>query len=96
MLTYAYYSKVQNRFDSISNIMIDDVVAHQFIGKHDVIGDIEDIRTKIHSTYWIRCLLREICKGYKDSNGDFYANAACTVPIIWDDYVLYYITDLSG
>jgi hypothetical protein len=35
---------VQNRFDSITNIAIDDVAMQQFIGRHDVLHEIEDVR----------------------------------------------------
>ena len=94
-LTYTYYSRVQNRFDSISNIIINDVPTQQFIGEHDIINEIEDIRSKIHSIYWIRGILREVFPGYKSTNGNYYADYGCTVPIVWDDYVLYKITDFS-
>ena len=95
-LTYAYYSRVQNRFDSISNIIINDIAAHQFISEHDIINEIEDIRSKIHSIYWIRAILREVFQGYKGKDGVYYADSYCTVPIVWDDYVLYHITDLNN
>ena len=77
-LTYAYYSKVQNRFNSISNISIEDVPLQQFIGEHDVYDEIEDLKTEIQNFYWIHAGLRDVQWGYyyTDLYGNgFYANA---------------------
>ena len=95
-LTYAYYSKVQNRFDSISDITISDVAMQQFIGQKDILDEIEDIRCQIQSIYWIRAMLRETASGYYAADGGYYIDKACTTPIEWDAYVLYHITDLTS
>lgn len=63
-LTYAYYSKVQNRFNTISNIEITDVPLQQFIGEHDIFEEIEDIKTEIQGFYWIHASLRDIQRAY--------------------------------
>lgn len=94
-LTYAYYSRVQNRFDSITNVIINDVPVHQFIGEHNIIDEIEDIRTKIHSVYWIKASLREVVNGYLNNDREYFVDRACTVPLVFDNYLLYHITDLA-
>ena len=71
-LTYAYYSKVTNRFNTISNIEIDDIPLQQFIGAHDVFAEIEDIKTEIQGFYWIHANLRDIQHAYYYS--DLYGN----------------------
>lgn len=77
-LTYAYYSKVQNRFNTISNIAIDDVPLQQFIGAHDVFAEIEDIKTEIQGFYWIHATLRDIQHAYYytdlNGNGNYFTS----------------------
>ena len=73
-LTYAYYSKAQNRFNTISNIVIEDVPLQQFIGAHDVYKEVEDIKTKIQSFYWIHATLRDVQHAYYYT--DLYGNGA--------------------
>lgn len=63
-LTYAYYSKVQNRFDTITDIAITNEPLVQFIGQHDIIEEIEDVKVEIQDIYWIHAMLREICPAY--------------------------------
>lgn len=71
-LTYAYYSKVQNRFNTISNVEIEDIPLQQFIGAHDVFEEIEDIKTEIQGFYWIHAALRDIQRAYYYT--DLYGN----------------------
>ena len=63
-LTYAYYSKVQNRFDSISDIAITNEPLSQYIGKHDILKEIQNVKVEVQDIYWIHCMLREIRPAY--------------------------------
>lgn len=90
-LTYAYYSRVQNRFDSITNITIDDVAMQQFIGRHDVLHEIEDIRVQIQGIYWLRAILRETATAYKRNDGYYYTSAIGNIKVDWDPLILYYV-----
>lgn len=59
MLTYAYYSnEFKDNFDTINKIAINLVPCKQFIGKHNIIKEIENIKEKIHSIGYLRFTLR--------------------------------------
>lgn len=104
-LTYAYYSKVQNRFDSISNIKISDEPLVQYIGEHDIINEIEDVKTEIQGFYWIHCMLRDIQNAYYnvvEIDGELYGKYFRTEQcypndiIDFDPYILYKITNMTS
>ena len=102
-LTYAYYSKVQNRFDSISDIMILDAPLEQYIGAYDIIDEIEDVKTEIQGFYWIHCMLRDVQDAYYNTVlqdgkmiGKYFTNAACTQELEFDPYVLYKTKNLTA
>ena len=102
-LTYAYYSKVQNRFDSISDIDILDAPLEQYIGEHDIINEIEDVKTEIQGFYWIHCMLRDIQEAYYNvvlqdgkAIGKYFTTSACTEELEFDPYVLYRIRNLTS
>lgn len=104
-LTYAYYSKVQNRFDSISNVFILDEPLVQYIGAHDIINEVEDIKTKIQGFYFINCHLRDVQSAYCETvyqNGQYidkyYSAIQCRAEdlITLDPYVLYEIKNISS
>ena len=95
-LTYAYYSKTQNRFDTISNIQLHDIAMQQFIGEHDIIKEIENLRYMIHDIYWLRATLRDIVEVYRDKKGSYYYDKDCTELIDWDEYPLYKVTESTG
>ena len=104
-LTYAYYSKVQNRFDSISNIKISDEPLVQYIGEHDIINEIEDVKTEIQGFYWIHCMLRDIQNAYYnvvEIDGELYGKYFRTEQcypndiIEFDPYVLYKIINMTS
>lgn len=102
-LTYAYYSKVQNRFDSISDIEILDAPLEQYIGEHNIIDEIEDVKTEIQGFYWIHCMLRDTQEAYYNTVmqdgkmvGKYFTTAACTTELEFDPYVLYRTTNLTG
>lgn len=89
LLTYGYYSKTQNRFDTISNIELHDIPTQQFIGECDVFKKVENLRYMIHTIYSIRAYLREILDVYTEGDGKYYIDSAKTIPVIWEDYILY-------
>lgn len=93
-LTYGYYSKTQNRFDAISNIVLVDVPGHQFIGEHDILEEILNPSSVIQEFYWLRAVIREIIPIYKSNQGKMYFDRNQTRPVDWDDYVLYKVTNL--
>lgn len=102
-LTYAYYSKVQNRFDSISDIMILDAPLEQYIGAYDIIDEIEDVKTEIQGFYWIHCMLRDVQDAYYNTVlqdgkmiGKYFTNVACTQELEFDPYVLYKTKNLTA
>ena len=102
-LTYSYYSKAQNRFDSITHINIIDAPLEQFIGQYDIIDEIEDIKTEIQEFYWIHCMLRDVqnayCKRVLENGAyvyKYFSNKDCTYSLNFDPYVLYRITDLDN
>lgn len=92
-LTYAYYSRVQNRFDSIVNIDIDDIAMQQFIGRHDIINEIEDVRIQIQGMYWLRAFLREVAIAYKRDGDNYYTSATGNILVDWDPMILYHVCD---
>lgn len=101
-LTYAYYSRVQNRFDSVTDFAITDVPLLQFIGEHNIFDEIEDVKVEIQSFYRLRCILREIQPVYynidNDGNGHYYRSQSC-IPgdyMVFDDYVIYSVQDLAN
>ena len=104
-LTYAYYSKVQNRFDSISNIKISDEPLVQYIGEHDIINEIEDVKTEIQGFYWIHCMLRDVHPAYYNieideqgnEHGYYYRTAQCAPndKIVFDSYAMYLVTNMT-
>lgn len=90
-LTYAYYSKVQNRFDSISEVSIVDAPLEQYMGEHDIINEIEDVKTEIQGFYWIHCMLRDIQNLY-EKNHVYYTTEDYTTQFNkFDPYVLYLV-----
>jgi hypothetical protein len=88
-LTYSYYSRVQNRFDTITDIEILDAPLEQYIGEHDIIGEIEDVKTEVQSFYWINCSLRAIYPLY-EKNGEYYTDPNRTNKMInYDAHAIY-------
>ena len=71
-LTYAYYSRATNRFNSITSIAIDDIPLEQYIGDHNIFEEIEDIKTEIQGFYWLHANLRDIQRAYYYT--DLYSN----------------------
>lgn len=96
-LTYAYYSRIQNIFDSIVDVEISDDILLQFIGEHDIINEIEDIKTSIQDFYFIHCMLRDIHKVYYFDNQYYRSDRCFDEDVVeLDPYVLYHVFDKNG
>ncbi|MBE6148223.1 MAG: hypothetical protein E7167_01730 [Firmicutes bacterium] len=53
-VTYSFEDSSMNTFDTIIDVQMDDVVAHQFIGYYENIIDVvEDLKTKISNFYYL-------------------------------------------
>ena len=61
ILTYAYYNKAASRFDVVENVHSEDIPLQQFIGYHNVLDELQDIKTEVRNIFYIRSFLREIC-----------------------------------
>ena len=59
-LTYAYYSKTQNRFDLVKDVIVETIPLKQFIGQHDILQESENIKTEIQDIYRVHAALREV------------------------------------
>lgn len=70
-LTYAYYSQEKNRFSSIEDIQIQDVPLMQFIGEHNILEELQNVKNQISGLYWLRATKRDIYTIYR-RNGQFY------------------------
>lgn len=93
-LTYAYYSRIQNRFDSITDVIIQDCPLEQYIGKQEnIIEAIENVKTKIYNFNYIHCSLRDIQNAYykteDEENRKYYKTLDCKEELEYDSYVLY-------
>lgn len=74
-LTYAYYSNEKNRFSSIENIEIQDIPLQQFIGEHNILDEIQDVKTQIQGLYWLNATKRELHTIY-ERNGKYYSSSS--------------------
>ena len=73
VVTYSYEDSSKNTFDTITNVQIDDVVAHQFIGAYNnIVSVVEDIKTKISNFYYLDFQKREVQKVYPNWTGSNY------------------------
>ena len=68
-LTYGYYSKLTNYFDTIMSVAYEDIPLRQFIGEHDVLSELTDIRTDMQNCYFLRLVAREVQNAYQTPNG---------------------------
>lgn len=93
-LTYAYYSQEKNRFSSIEDIQIQDIPLTQFIGEHNVLNEIQDVKTQIQGLYWLHATKREVYKVYKINDKYYTSNSATSNEITeFDIYTLYQVVD---
>ena len=68
-LTYGYYSKLTNYFDTIMSVAYEDIPLRQFIGEHDVLDELTDIRTDVQNCYYLRLFARDVQNTYQTPNG---------------------------
>lgn len=94
-LTYAYYSKEKSRFSSIEGFNIQDVPLRQFIGEHDILTELGDIKTEIQGLYFLHASLREIKKIYSLDNKYYEDRNQLKEVTVFDAYPLYQIIDLK-
>ena len=77
VLTYSYYSKAINRFDTISKTNTQIYPIQQFIGAHDILAEVQDEKTEIQNIYFIKGILRQPYPVYYKS-GTYYTDSQCT------------------
>ena len=94
-LTYAYYSKEKSRFSSIEGFNIQDIPLRQFIGEHDILTELEDIKTEIQGLYFLHASLREVKKIYSLNNKYYEDRSQSEEITTFDSYPLYQIIDLK-
>lgn len=79
-LTYGYDSKSQNVFDSVTDIDIVDIPAHQFFGEWDILNEIENVKEEIQNLYQLHSIVRPVQIAYFN-NGNLYYDAQYQNPI---------------
>ena len=91
-LTYGFYSKIQNRFNLIYDIDIDDQPAQQFIGVHDIINEINDERTDLQMIYFVHGIKREVYpyQGKVPEDLEYHPGMAAAAGGADDPFAIYY------
>lgn len=59
-IIYGYEDTQSHKFGNVSSITNEDVAARQFIGKHNVVDEIENIKTTILDFYYLHFLKRDV------------------------------------
>lgn len=102
ILTYGYYSKAINRFDTISAIETQIYPIQQFIGEHDILAEVQNVKTEIQNIYFIKGILRQPYPVYY-RYGVYYIDSQFTTMLIMrdeidDPYLIFkaYIKDENG
>lgn len=94
-LSYAYYSKLLNQFDLISSVIAEEVPLHQFIGAHDIMSEVNDIKNEIQAFYYLHFYKREVRKVfYIDSK--YYQSMDAAEEIELDPLVIYELYDINN
>lgn len=84
-LTYAYYSNVLNNFSLIDNVKYYDVPARQFIGEHDILKEITNIKESILKVYQLHARRRDVANEVLyHFKGNFYLDRDFAKPFIID------------
>lgn len=98
ILTYAYYSKEKNRFSSIEDVQIQDLPLTQYIGEHNILTEIQDVKTQIQGIYQLQATKRELYSIYKKANGKYYVSNSSNSDIFTDfqPWMIYHVTDNTG
>lgn len=98
-MTYSYYSIAQNLFNKIDNVNIIEVPTRQFIGKHNILQEIQEIKidneyknnpkVELLDFFWIHASKRPVEKVVY-LGGSYYSDMACTIRITNPDpFTLY-------
>lgn len=99
-MTYSYYSISQNLFNKIDNVNITEVPTQQFIGEHNILSNILDIKledntyiknpkVELIDFYWIHAMKRPVEKVVY-SGGFYYVDRDCKVRLTYQDpFTLY-------
>lgn len=59
-LTYGYYSKeFKDSFDSVNNIATSSIPCQQFIGEHNILSEIQNVRDKVQAINSLKVYLRD-------------------------------------
>ena len=98
-MTYSYYSIAQNLFNKIDNVNIIEVPTRQFIGEHNVLQEIQEIKVdneyknnpkvELLDFFWIHASKRPVEKVVY-LGGSYYSDMACTMRITNPDpFTLY-------
>lgn len=67
-LTYGYYSKLTNYFDTLVDVSFIDTPLQQFIGEHNILEELEDIRTEVQNIYYMHFIIRDLLPLYEQGN----------------------------
>lgn len=98
-MTYSYYSIAQNLFNKIDNVNIIEVPTRQFIGEHNILQEIQEIKidneyknnpkVELLDFFWIHASKRPVEKVVY-LGGSYYSDMACTIRITNPDpFTLY-------
>ena len=66
-MIYGYYSDTQNKFDTITDINIEDIPLIQYIGEMDLFEELQDIKFTVEGFYVLHFAKREVVEVYTDN-----------------------------
>lgn len=93
-LTYSYYSTIINKFNTITDIDIKDIVLKQYIGPCEIVSSIEDIKNTILQFNFLHAMIMEVMPIYRSSDGKFWFNKVFTNPVNkFENYILYKVNE---
>ena len=67
-MVYGYYSDTQNKFDTITDINIEDLPLIQYVSEMDIFEALQDIKFTIEGFYALHFTKREVFEVYTDNN----------------------------
>lgn len=80
-LTYAYYSSSLSSFSLIEEAKYYDVPTRQFIGEHDILSELTNVKEEVQKVYQLRARLRDIADEiiyYNSEDKAFYMDEEFT------------------
>lgn len=109
-LTYSYFSKMTNVFNTITDVDIEEVPLHQFTGdfnyhkdkESDIIPEITDIKNILQNIYFIHCLARQQLTAYADTfnSEEIYNSTTMNETTLingnYDPYVFYEVNVIGA